>query len=112
MAMNLEPDKSTGTSLKVACSQCKCDTNHIVLKSIEASGSSGGDDPYFWDTSYQIIQCLGCDAVSFCSLSTNSEDMDPTASGDWERAEFESLIPKPNGGPPASSRLLHTSKQA
>ena len=61
---------------KIECRQCCIETNHkIVTSCIE--NSSDKTDPnnyYYWSQSNQIIQCAGCDLVSFRTISSNSED--------------------------------------
>lgn len=71
-------DRYAGTQAKVACKSCARDTNHAVLKSIEESGTEqiSWDIEFHWATTYQIIQCQGCDTISFRSVGSNSEDTD------------------------------------
>jgi hypothetical protein len=94
-------DKSAGRKIKVACKECAGDTNHLVLKSVDESGSEpmGIDLDYQWHVEYQIIQCQGCDTVSFRSVSTNSEDYIQTEpDGDVEHEEYEELYPSRTEG--------------
>ena len=94
--VNIELDKSTGTSIKVACKGCRRDTNHIVLKSVEGSGSEPMDPDmdFYWATSYQIIRCQGCDTVSFRSIGWNSEDLDHRG----DVVNYENLYPSRTEG--------------
>lgn len=89
-------DKYVGQKVKVACKKCARDTNHLVLKSVEESGSEPmePDIDFYWSTTYQIIQCQGCDTISFRSLSSNSEDFGPTG----EVFEQEALYPSRTEG--------------
>lgn len=94
--VKIDQDKSTGTSIKVACKECRRDTNHIVLKSVEVSGSEpmAPDMDFYWATSYQIIRCQGCDTVSFRSIGSNSEDVDHRG----DTIEYENLYPSRTEG--------------
>lgn len=52
--------------MKSFCATCSRPTNHKVMKEEKILCS---DDTGWWDeTRYQIIQCLGCDAISFRRL--------------------------------------------
>ena len=76
--MEIIENKTKGNIYKVLCQQCKHDTNHVVLSSIKASGAEYFDDEaYFqWETYYEIIQCQGCDEISFRQCDTDSESCD------------------------------------
>jgi Domain of unknown function (DUF4145) len=64
--------------LKVLCQTCKNRTKHKVITSLNQVGSEdmGYDDVYHWESDYEIIQCLGCESISFRSENSNSEDVD------------------------------------
>lgn len=89
-------DETAGKKIKVACQHCGADKNHVVLRSVEESGSEemGPSMDFYWHTSFQLIQCQGCDAVSFRSLSSNSEDVDPRG----DTVESEELYPSRTKG--------------
>ncbi|SFS27668.1 DUF4145 domain-containing protein [Pseudomonas sp. NFACC42-2] len=61
---------------KIECRQCCIETNHKIAASYVESGSDETDSRnyYYWNQTSQIIQCVGCDLVSFRTISTNSED--------------------------------------
>lgn len=63
------------TSLKVYCNSCKSITNHEVLKFEERESFLEEEQIGFYDC-WQIIQCLGCEDISFRLFSTNSEAYD------------------------------------
>ena len=71
-------DKNVGEKRKLICAVCKRQTNHIVLKSVTHDFATvdlfGTDD-------FLIVQCRGCDQVSYCTVSVFSEDID-TGTGD------------------------------
>ena len=67
------PKNNVGTKqIKVNCQQCDRETNHAVLQFAEFSGHQEDYDIYWWST-YQIIQCNGCDTVSFRKEQWDSE---------------------------------------
>ena len=78
MGLTFETDKTKDKTFKILCSSCKNNTKHKVLTSINEKGSEPWDEYYSfqWDTDYEIIQCLGCETVSFRSYSINSEHDD------------------------------------
>ncbi len=69
--------------MKSFCPKCKRNTNHEVLAEKELSGVAGYDEITWWEA-YQIIQCKGCDEVSFRIEASNTEDYDPNT-GDLEK---------------------------
>lgn len=62
--------------MKIFCIVCKRETNHEVLKEEKREVYDETVDVGFYDE-WQIIQCKGCDDISFRHMSSNSEDMDP-----------------------------------
>lgn len=62
----------------VICKSCSRETLHVVVASYDESGSEncGNGFSIDWHRENQIIQCLGCETVSFRSISTNSEDVE------------------------------------
>lgn len=72
--MKFEIDKTKGEKYKLPCKNCDNKTYHIVLHSVDESDSNENVDFYF--KSYQIIQCQGCEEVSFRTDWVCSEDMD------------------------------------
>lgn len=59
------------------CRDCDRETNHLINASYKADWSDSTErfevQGY---VRYQIIQCLGCETVSFRQVSSNSEDYD------------------------------------
>lgn len=49
--------------MKTYCATCKGNTNHIVIN--EISDSDGEPEEYWYETTHQIIKCIGCDSISF-----------------------------------------------
>lgn len=86
-----EHNKSQNEKIVVPCAKCSGKTNHVVLLSADISGEENSVD-YYWSESYQIIQCRGCQTISFRTESSNSEDYDEVEGG-WQHAIYESLYP-------------------
>lgn len=68
------------TRIKSLCRNCESKTNHSILQNEVHKGSlpfeHHPEDIYWWETKYQIIQCLGCDTMAFRTENINSEDID------------------------------------
>jgi hypothetical protein len=58
--------------MKSYCNQCNRPTNHNVLKK-EKTQYSEQDGGWWEESEYQIIQCGGCDQVSFRTLYTDAQ---------------------------------------
>ena len=64
------------TKLKIIqapCNECGRDTNHAVLKT---HAKTDRDEEYgaWWETSYRMIECRGCNFISLMRCVTSSED--------------------------------------
>ncbi len=72
----LKLNKTKDRKLQVSCGECKRKTNHIVLVSADLSGTDGIGREYevHWKSNHQIIQCQGCDTISFRKEDSNSQD--------------------------------------
>jgi hypothetical protein len=100
-SQELKLNASIDKKLLVACEKCKRQTNHKVLASADLSGEHDlyNGDEYYWSSKYQIIQCLGCDSISFRKADENSIDA-PIQIGpdEWEDNIYEELYPNRNVG--------------
>lgn len=57
---------------KYFCRNCKGIRNHKELHKVEKKGSE--DDGYFqWFNSFSIVECLGCETISFLEIYGNTE---------------------------------------
>lgn len=75
MSVSKEYNKSKDKIHRLACRNCDSFTNHKVLTSIETNW--GDDDVEIYGTDmFEIVECLGCDSVSFRLASINSEDVE------------------------------------
>jgi hypothetical protein len=63
--------------MKALCVQCKVETNHIVLREITRFS---GDEEFWTEGKWQIIECKGCEGISFREVWKCSEDIDPSTS--------------------------------
>jgi hypothetical protein len=88
-------NKSRGQQMEIPCTNCASRTSHIVLQSVDVTGHEDLDsgERFFWDNAYQIIQCMGCNTVSFRHTHTNSEDGQQTGPDYWEYGIIENLYP-------------------
>lgn len=59
--------------VKAQCSRCENVTNHTVQQEV-STGGSDPDDEISWSDRYQIIQCNGCEEISFRHVHWFSED--------------------------------------
>jgi hypothetical protein len=76
---NIEENRAKGQTVKVLCPECDQETWHVVCLSLDASGDEQVEDGYeiWWRNSSQIIQCQGCEVISFRQLNTFSEEEYP-----------------------------------
>ena len=84
--------------IQVSCSSCERETNHTVLEAVEKYDQSPDGDIQVW-TTYEIVQCRGCDGTSFRKVLTCSEDVghDPDT-GEMSLIPQVSLYPPRLGG--------------
>lgn len=87
----LVDSKLKGTSVKVACDVCNRENKHIILQAVRLNGSEVIDrqNAVDWFNDYQIVQCQGCETISFRILSWCSECVDFDSNG-----TLETLYPK------------------
>ncbi|MCI5122598.1 MAG: DUF4145 domain-containing protein, partial [Candidatus Electrothrix sp. AUS4] len=64
---------------RLVCRECGRDTLHSIICSYDENSSVNSVD---WHRKNQIIQCLGCETVSFRTVSTFSEDVEYDYTGD------------------------------
>jgi len=63
---------------RIVCRECCRETLHSIISTYSEKGSEDCENGNYvdWNCDNQIIQCLGCESVSFRTVSTFSEDMD------------------------------------
>ena len=108
----LKLNDSKDQKILVSCGVCKRNTNHLVLASADMSGSDDIGNGYEigWAVNHQVVQCLGCDTISFRKASHNSEDYIQVGPDEWEIDVYEELFPNRNEGraPIKDAELLPT----
>ena len=77
-------DKDDG-KYRLVCRECSRETLHSIVCSYNESVSEdcGGGNSVDWHCKNQIIQCLGCETVSFRTVSTFSEDVEYDQDGQY-----------------------------
>lgn len=80
---NFKLEKKDQGKHQFICKECCRETSHSIAASYKETGSEdcGGGNSVDWDSQSQIIQCLGCETVSFRVISTCSEDYDLVENG-------------------------------
>jgi uncharacterized protein DUF4145 len=93
---------------KFICKECCRETSHSIISSYSEAGyeDCGGGNGVDWDVRNQIIQCLGCEAVSFRVISTFSEDYDYDQEGKMVLNETVKYYPGRSEGLKAISSYL------
>lgn len=82
------------TEQKIDCRECLRPTKHYLIHSVNMVGVE-------WNEKYQIVQCMGCESISFCRInfknnqSNNKEEIDlyPSRIRGRQKLEIESLPP-------------------
>lgn len=86
-------NKTAGTVECVFCAECNRETKHDVKASLDNEGEESDVEMGWgidWVNNYQVVQCRGCEAVTFREVHWFSED-DP-----GDAAGRENLYPKRN----------------
>ncbi len=92
--IKITANKTQNEEYKIACSECVGITRHKVLQSIDISGHDDyGSWDYFFYDNFQIIQCQGCDFVSFRKCHTDSEDQGYDDNGEPFNLEGVEIYP-------------------
>lgn len=86
-----EANNTKNKEFKVLCIECNRKTKHKVMQSVDYSGcewftiGDSREDSIDWTANYQIIQCRGCETISFRHESWFSENQDYDSDGTMER---------------------------
>ena len=67
---------ATSKKIKILCRTCRHATNHAIVFTKQMSGQTDDGDIRWW-TEHQLLQCLGCDDMTFRSADSNTESIDP-----------------------------------
>src|SRR5205823_9989316 len=74
MSTEITHNKSQDEEHRLACGNCFGLTRHRVLQSVDVKGRHPDWEDYQYTDNYQIVQCQGCDSISFRKCHTDSED--------------------------------------
>lgn len=95
--VEVESSASPDKIERVECLKCARKTKHSVLVEVRESGSINDHDVQ-WVTDYQVVQCRGCDTLSFRKAETTSEDYVQVGFDEWDYLVTETLYPQRLGG--------------
>lgn len=79
-----------GKVVDAVCQFCGHETKHVILKSVERKW---GNDDIQGNDSYQIIQCRGCENVSYRTESCNSDDYNYVGDSEMEPSISVTIYP-------------------
>ena len=95
--MSIEQGKKVGENARCECPECRRTTRHTVLASVANSGFVEGPDINFWDE-YTIVQCDGCETISFRKKSSNSDDLGHDGQPEISVKSYPAPSPEPHEG--------------
>jgi hypothetical protein len=77
-------NKSQNEEYWLPCDQCRNSTKHKVLQSVDITGEETWRHEFlhWWADHYQIVQCQGCEVISFRKSHEDSENMGETDEGE------------------------------
>jgi len=93
-SLKFEENRTKGKTMKVFCLECNHTNKHRVVTSLDGKGEEWCPSEGWgvgWTDGYQVIQCEGCETVSFRHLHWFSEDHHPEYGQD---GYLERLYPK------------------
>lgn len=106
---------SKGKIVSVYCIECKRSTRHLVAVSLDKTGSESNEHEGWsvdWSNRYQIIECQGCETISFRDLSWFSEAQDFDDDGTTERLyplrNKDAISVRPYHNVPSNLRRIYT----
>lgn len=81
-----------GKRIVLVCGTCGRDTTHEILLNLDSDDQTPDGDIQ-WSDSFLTVQCRGCETVSFCIESSNSEDFDQEDQAIITRRLYPNRIP-------------------
>lgn len=72
-------NKTLNSVIKIICAECNNTTKHKVVTSVDIDVEEITEnhfDEFYSSSHYQIVECLGCETLSFRYAHTNTEDLD------------------------------------
>lgn len=95
--INYELEHSNDSKIRIPCTSCDGRTTHKQVSVYRTDGrheEEYGGFVYCWTDTYEIVQCLGCDLISFRMTKMNSEDIEPINEfGETAHSVQEELYP-------------------
>lgn len=92
---------------KTYCDACRKETNHGIVSSYETSPETTND--FWWSKIYHIVQCLGCDNISYVTAYTDETLIEYNAFGEeYQHTDYKCYPENPH----QYINHSHTSHQA
>lgn len=112
MSVNILSEKNLEENHKLVCKECCRETFHSIVSSYLEKGNEdcGNGQGVSWESQNQIIQCLGCEVVSFRIVSIFSEDFDYDHKGEIILNETVKYYPGRSEGLKAINNYLLPTK--
>jgi hypothetical protein len=108
-------NESKGNIVSVYCIECKRSTRHLVTVSLDKTGSESDSREGWsvdWSDRYQVIECQGCETVSFRHQNWFSEaqgfDDDGTTERLYPIRNKDAINAKPYHNVPSNLRRIYT----
>jgi hypothetical protein len=108
-------NETKGKIVSIHCIECKRPTRHLVTVSLDKKGSDSDPEERWsvdWSDRYQVIECQGCETVSFRHLSWFSEAQDYDDDGTTERIyplrNKDAVSARPYHNVPSNLRRIYT----
>lgn len=76
--------------LRCYCDQCNRETNHTVMYSTKQKSD---DEDYWWQSTYSIVKCMGCDNIQFHKEDIDEDDVREDINGDLSYFPTISVFP-------------------
>lgn len=99
----------------IHCTECKRSTRHQVCISLDKKGSESDEQEGWsidWSDRYQVVECQGCETVSFRHLSWFSEhqyaDEDGTTERIYPLRNKDAVSARPYHNVPSNLRRIYT----
>ncbi len=91
--------KNSDTKVDAACGTCKRSTKHLILVDASLKKSEDLDYEYYACTEeYQVVQCQGCESISFRKTHEDSETQQQVGTDEWEYVVQVEMHPNPESG--------------
>lgn len=108
-------NETKGKIVSIHCIECQRPTRHLVTVSLDKKGSDSDEEEGWsvdWSDRYQVIECQGCETVSFRHQSWFSEAQDYDDDGTTERIyplrNKDAVSARPYHNVPTNLRRIYT----